>query len=483
MMAALQLHNRVLLEGIEAHGGRVFNCAGDGICAVFASPACAVDAAVEAQRVLKLPVRMGIASGEAERRRNDYFGTVLNRTARVMAAGHGGQILLDGATAALLGSAAVMSLGPRRLRDIARPVEIFQVRAAGLRIEFPPLKTADPTPGNLTPRTDSFVGRREDLTEVRAALEKHRLVTLTGVGGVGKTRLALEVASRLSQESADEVWVIELASVRDPTAVPGAVAAVLEVAPQPDTSPTASIIAALEGRNLLMVLDNCEHVLDAAASLTEAILTRCSDVRVLATSREGLAVAGEQLWRVDPLDTGPDSAASALFFDRAHAIAPDAASSAEDRAAVVEICRRVDGIPLTIELAASRLVAMTVAELRDRLDDPLRLLAGSCRTAERHRTLRRSLQWSYDGLNESEKSLFARCSVLASGFDLAAVLAVSGMHDEFAVLELLDALVRKSLLRVDRSCSATRYSMLRTVREFAEEQLTPRAEAAEAMAG
>ena len=196
MRAALEAHNQVLREAVNANDGEVFNYTGDGMCAVFSSPRSAVDTAIDAQRALELPVRMGIATGEAELRGDDYFGTVLNRTARVMSAGHGGQILLDGATAALITGVDLIALGPRRLRDIARPVDMFQVCAPGLRTEFPPLKTVDPTPGNLRPTTTSFVGREADVAEVQAALKAHRLVTLTGVGGVGKTRLALEVASR-----------------------------------------------------------------------------------------------------------------------------------------------------------------------------------------------------------------------------------------------------------------------------------------------
>ena len=263
---------------------------GDGVCAAFSSPRSAVDAAVAAQRALELPVRMGIATGEAELRGDDYFGAVLNRAARVMAAGHGGQILLDGATAGLLSGVDLIALGPRRLRDIAKPVDVFQVRAAGLRTEFPPLKTVDPTPGNLRPPTTSFIGRETELGELQTALKAHRLVTLTGVGGVGKTRLALEVAARLAHDFPDGVWVIELAAVGDPAAVPEAVAAVLGITQQPGMSLADSVAAALEGRSRLLVFDNCEHVLDAAADMIEAILADSTTVKMLATSREGLRV-------------------------------------------------------------------------------------------------------------------------------------------------------------------------------------------------
>lgn len=474
MRAALQTHDDVLCEAIEAHGGRVFKHTGDGMCAVFTSPKSAVDAAVAAQRRLALPVRMGIATGEAELRGEDYFGAVLNRASRVMSCGHGEQILLDGTTASLLSAVDLLDLGPRRLRDLARPVELFQVQASGLRSEFPPLRTLDATPGNLRPQITSFVGRESELAEVAKALRAHRLVTLTGVGGVGKTRLALEVAGRFVDSFPDGVWLIELAAVADPAAVPEAVAAVLGITQQPGLSVADSVAAAQEGRSRLLVFDNCEHVLDAAAEMIQTILVRAPGVRILATSREGLRVSDEQLWPVPSLDvrTGINSTAATLFVERARGVAPDVSLSGDDEtSAVVEICRRLDGIPLAIELAASRLLSMTVTELRGRLDDRFRLLVGSRRGLERHQTLRHAVQWSHDLLDEAEKALLARCSVFVGGFDLAAACAVARRDDEFATLDLLDALVRKSLVVADRTSGRTRFSMLETIRQFGEEQL------------
>jgi predicted ATPase len=480
MRVALDAHDEVLRQLVEAHGGRLFNHTGDGVCAAFASPRSAVDAAVAAQRALELPVRMGIVTGEAETRGADYSGTVLNRAARVMSSGHGGQILLDGATAGLVTGIDLVELGPRRLRDIANPVELFQVRADGLRSEFPPLKTLDSPPGNLKPPTTSFVGREMAAVELETAVKANRLVTLTGVGGVGKTRLALEVAARLKSTFPDGVWVIELAPVGDPAAVPEATAAVLGITPHPGMSLTESIASVLASRSRLVVFDNCEHVLNAAAALIETIIEHSSTVRILATSREGLGVGDEQLWPVPALDisAGPDSEAATLFNERAQHMAPGIALSAADAAdAVVEICRRLDGIPLAIELAASRMLSMTVAEVRDRLDDRFRLLVGSRRGLERHQTLHHAVQWSYDLLDESEKALLNRCSVFAGGFDLASARAVTAADDEFATLDLLDALVRKSLLVADRSSARTRFSMLETIRQFAEEQLAASGEA------
>src|SRR6476646_7543546 len=358
MRAALTAHDEVLRSSIEEHDGFVFSHTGDGVAAAFASPRSAVDAAIAAQRALELPVRMGIATGEAELRDGDYFGTVLNRAARVMAAGHGGQILMADSTAVLLSGVDLIDLGPRRLGDVPTPVAVFQVRAAGLRTDFPPLRALDTSPGNLRPATTSFIGRESEIGEVEAAVKAHRLVTLTGVGGVGKTRLALEVATRLADEFPDGVWVFELAAVTDPAAVPEAVAAVLGITQQPGKTVSESVATALEGRIRLLVIDNCEHVLDAAAELIEAILDASATVKILATSREGLRLSDEQLWPVPSLDVGAgiDSAAVSLFIERAQAVSPGfSVTHADFATAVVEICGRLDGIPLAIELAASRM--------------------------------------------------------------------------------------------------------------------------------
>ena len=407
MRAALAAHDDALRTAIEAHGGFLFKHTGDGVCAAFASPRSAVDAAVAAQRGLELPVRMGLATGEAELREGDYFGAVLNRAARVMAAGHGGQILLVDSTASLLSGVDLVDLGPRRLRDLPTPVGMFQVRAPGLRTDFPPLRALDTSPGNLRFATSSFIGRESELDEVQAAVKAHRLVTLTGVGGVGKTRLALEVARRLADEFPDGVWVFELAAVTDPAAVPDAVAAVLGITQQAGKSVSESVAAAMEGTIRLLVIDNCEHVREAAADLVEAILAQSVTVKVLATSREGLRLADEQVWLVPSLDVGAgiDSAAVALFVERARGEAAQfSVATPDEAAAVVEICRRLDGIPLAIELAASRMASMTASEVRDRLDQRFRLLVGSRRALERHHTLRHAVAWSFELLDDTEKA-------------------------------------------------------------------------------
>jgi predicted ATPase len=473
MRVALPAHDKVLRTAIEAHDGYLFSHTGDGVVAAFVSPISAVNAAIDAQRELQLPVRMGIATGEAELRDGDYFGTVLNRAARVMAAGHGGQILVADSAAGLLSGVDLVSLGSRRLRDVPNPITVYQLKAPGLRTDFPPLRTLDSNPGNLRAAASSLIGRSAEVAEVEALLHKRRLVTLTGVGGVGKTRLALEVATELVHEFPDGVWVFELAAVTDPAAVPDAVAAVLGITQQPGKSVGASVAAALEGRVRLLLFDNCEHVLDAVADLIADILAQSASVKILTTSREALGIDDERSWRVPSLE---DSAAVELFEDRAQS------SSADEANAVEEICRRLDGIPLAIELAASRMESMTATEVRDRLDDRFKLLVGSRRGLERHQTLRHAVAWSYDLLSDDETALLERCSVFAGGFDLQSAWSIAdfGDSDEYTILDLLDALVRKSLLVADKSSGHTRYSILETIRQFAEDQLVTRGDIAAA---
>jgi predicted ATPase len=474
MQVALAHHDKVLREAIESQGGWLFKHTGDGVCAVFTSARSAVDAAVDAQRRLGLPVRMGVGTGEAESRGEDYFGPALNRAARVMAAGHGGQILVAASTASVLDGIELVDLGEHSLRDLSGVHRLFQVRAEGLRHEFPPLRTLDVTPGNLPVQSSSFIGRMAEVAELVGLVRIHRLVTLTGVGGVGKTRLAVQVAGELVPEFDDGVWLVELAAVGDPGAVPDAVATALGVVQKPGVTVADSIAVALAGRRVLVLLDNCEHVLDAAAALVEAVLGRSSSPKVLATSREGLRVGAEHLWPVPSLAVGDgDGEAVALFVERARAVVPgftlDDPGTAE---AVVEICRRLDGIALAIELAAARTVSMSTVDVRDRLVDRFRLLAGARRGLERHQTLRQAIQWSFDLLDSAERTLLCRCSVFAGGFDTAAAVAVCGGGlDEYAVLDLLDSLVRKSLVTVDRRGGPARYGLLETIRQFAAEEL------------
>ena len=474
MRSALATHDNVLRSAVECSGGCLFKHTGDGVCAAFASARAAVDAAVAAQRLLGLPVRMGIATGEAEQRGDDYFGPALNRAARVMAVGHGGQVLLSVSTAGLVAGLDLLDLGEHRLRDLSGVEHLFQIRAEGLATTFPPLKTVNAVPGNLPMQTTSFVGRTEEIRELTELVRAHRLVTLTGVGGVGKTRLAVQVAAELVPEFPDGIWLVELAPVGDPAAIPDAVATALGVTVQAGMTVTASVAQALAGRQLLIVLDNCEHVIDAAADLVEAILNRSSTTKIIATSREGLRVGAEHLWPVPSLDirAGSTSAAVGLFIERARAVKPGFSLHTEaDATAVTEICTRLDGIPLAIELAAARMVSMSPSDVRDRLGDRFRLLSGARRGLERHQTLRHAVQWSYELLTDDERFVLKHASVFADGFDLAAITHLCEHFDEYTTLDLVDSLVRKSLLTAQQSGDHNRYGLLETIRQFAEDQL------------
>jgi predicted ATPase/class 3 adenylate cyclase len=486
MRPALARHDEIVRSAIETHGGRVVKTTGDGAHAAFTTASDAIDAAVAAQLALGaeewpvpggLRVRMGVHTGPAELREGDYYGTAVNRAARIMSVAHGGQVVMSHAAQELVRDEAVevLDLGEHRLKDLGQAERLFQVVHPELVREFPPLRSLDAFTTNLPTLRTSFVGRVAELAAVRDVLVDARLVTLTGTGGVGKTRLAVQVAAEMITEFPDGVWLVELATVADPDAVPDAVAATVGLVTKAGLSTTASIADSLAGRRSLLVLDNCEHVLDAAAELVEAILDRPGSVKVLATSREGLRLADERLWPVPSLsDRDRNDDSIALFVDRARAVAPDFALDAPDTAeAVDEICRRLDGIPLAIELAAARTIAMSAPEVRDRLDDRFRLLSGSRRGLERHQTLRQAVQWSYDLLDDNERALLTHCAVFAGGFDLAAAVAVGGGDtiDEYQVLDGLEALVRKSLVTVDRSSGTTRYAMLETIRQFAEERL------------
>ncbi len=466
MRVELAAHDEVLRAAIEAQGGWLFKHTGDGVIAAFQSARAAVDAAIGAQRGLGLPVRMGIASGEAELRGDDYFGSTLNTAARVMAAGHGGQVLLAASTASLVSEIDVIDLGVRSLRDLSAPVQLFQVRAEDLRAEFPSLRTVDVVPGNLPVQESSFVGRDDAVDTIIDAVDEHRVVTLIGVGGVGKTRLALQSAAMLAPQFRDGVWLIELASVTDGDGVDAAVAAVFMLQPQPERTWRQVVVDGLSGREVLLVIDNCEHVLDETAALVEA-LAGCATVKVLVTSRESLAVGSEWAWRVPSLQ---GAAAVELFTERADTAASGFRPDDADVVVIGEICDRLDGIALAIELAAARVRSMSPTQIRDRLDERFRLLTGSRRSIERHQTLRHAVQWSYDLLEPVEQAVLQQMSVCIGGFSLESATAITGL-DEYEVLDILDSLVRKSLLHVDRSDSDVRYGMLETIRQFAEEAL------------
>ena len=476
MGVALVRHDQVLRAAIESHDGTAFKHTGDGVAAIFTSARAAIDAAVEAQRELELPVRMGLASGSAEARDGDYFGPVVNCAARVMAAGHGGQILLAESTATLDTVTDHLDLGVHQLRDIAEPIRLFQVTGEGLVTSFPRLRTLTAARGNLPASTSSFVGRHDQLDELVAALEDHRLVTLTGPGGIGKTRLAVEAAHSVVGDYPDGAWLVELAATDDAATVPALVANTFTITAQPGQSTTESILDALTGKRMLIVLDNCEHVVGAVGELATALARSNESVTVLATSREGLGIVGERLWPVRSfdVDAGLQSEGVALFLERARAANPQfrLADGSDDLHAVVAACRDLDGLPLAIELAAARMVSMSPQELLARLDDRFRLLGSTQRRNGSQRTLRDTVAWSYDLLDDDERDLLDRCAVFAGGFELDAVVTIGDERwDEYAVLDLLDSLVRKSLITARSDRTRTRYQLLETIRRFASERL------------
>jgi predicted ATPase len=464
MAEALRAHDAALTAAVAACEGELFKHTGDGICAVFGSAAQALGAAIAAQRVLGLPVRMGLHTGEAQSRNGDYFGPTLNRCARVMDAGHGGQILMTSATRALLDGEDVTDLGEHMLKGLDLPERIFQVGSTA----FPALRTSA-LPSSMPSQRSILVGREELIGEVADRFAQSRLVTLVGVGGVGKTRLAVAAAEAVSSRF-DRVAFVDLASVTDGAEVLPSVARALQLT----TVGTDAIAVAASGIALLLVMDNCEHVLDEAADLIECLLDEVATVSVLATSREGLAVDGERLVAVPGLDSHDlRSPGVDLFLDRARQANPELVLGPDDERTVVELCQRLDGIPLAIELAGARTAVLSVQELADRLDQRFQILTGGRRrrSRDRHRTLRETVDWSFELLDDDERELFIRLGVFAGNFDLAGAIAVSGDLDDLEVLDLIEALVQKSLLTVSTEAGRPRYRYLETIRSYAEEKL------------
>ncbi len=353
-------------------------------------------------------------------------------------------------------------------------MSVYQVVADGLLAEFPVLRSVDYFAGNLPQQLSSLIGRENVVAELAEAVRASRLVTLSGVGGVGKTRLALEVGAEVAGEFPDGVWMVDLASIGDAASIPSAIATVLGITPQGDAPLIDTVAEALAGRQILLLMDNCEHVLTAAASAVATILTRSRSVRIVCTSREALAIDGEVVFNVAPLavDGGVTSDAVTLFVDRARAVRPNFALTVPETAtAVTEICETLDGLPLGIELAAARMAAMSAVEVRDRLADRFRLLRGSTPGPERQLTLRHAVEWSYDLLTDAERELLRLTSVFAGGFDLTSICAVVDGVDDVEVLRHLDSLVRKSLLVADHTTTRTRFGLFETIRQFAEDRL------------
>jgi predicted ATPase len=497
MRSALAVHDEIVRETLESAGGLVFSTGGDGFGAAFSRAREAVAAALAVQRVLadqdwpgdvRLWVRMGLHTGEADERDGDYFGAEVSRAARLMAVAHGGQVVCSQATADLArgglpAGASVRDLGVHRLRDLSEPLRVFQVVGERLPSRFPPLLSMDAFPGNLPLQVSSFIGRDVELGRVAKALHEARVVTLTGVGGVGKTRLALRVAAEELTRFREGAWLVELQAVRDPEAVTGAVAAVFRLTERAGLTTWEALVEFLAFKQLLLVLDNCEHLLEPVAELVEAVERACAGVVVLATSREGLAVEGERVIPVPSLSAPAadaqlagvdDSDAVRLFVDRAGWVDPDFELTDSNAEAVAQVCRRLDGLPLAIELAAARVGTMTPAELARRLDRRFDTLAGGRRRAvQRHQTLRAAIDWSFQLCSEAERRLLARMAVFAGSFGEEAAETVCGGDplSPGAVFEWLAGLVAKSLVVAQRDGSTTRYRLLETLREYGEDRL------------
>jgi predicted ATPase/class 3 adenylate cyclase len=492
-------HHALIRSALAAHAGTELTMTGDGFFAAFSSPRACVAAVLEMQQAIeghawpageRVLVRMGIHTGEAELTAAGPVGLDVHRAARIAAVAHGGQILLSETAAALVqGSlpdgASLLDLGVHRLKDLGRPERVYQLAAEGLRSDFPPLRSlGNPTLlNNLPAELSSFIGREDELKDIKTLVESARLVTLTGAGGSGKTRLGLQVAADLLDGTDDGVWLVELAAVTDPDAVPGAIGAVLGVVGQPGQSALDTLISALAPQRLLIVLDNCEHLVDACASTADVMLRRCPGVRLLATSREPLGIGGEAIYRVPAMSlpaTDDDqsgwaaSDAVALFADRARKQGVDLPADEQTGPLIASICRRLDGMPLAIELAAARLSSVSLADLRDRLDQRFRLLTGGSRVAlARQQTLLATVSWSYSLLDGVEQRLLRRLAVFPESFDLAAAEAVCGFGgiDRLDVVELLSSLVNKSLVVTEPWADGLRYRLLETIRQFASDRL------------
>jgi predicted ATPase/DNA-binding CsgD family transcriptional regulator len=475
-------HDAIAREAIERHGGYVFASGADGVAATFATALEAVVTAVELQgRILAegdrigFGVRVGLHTGEASDGGADYVSREVDRTARLTSMAHAGQVVVSETTELLLRDRMTLrTLGEHRLRDLDRRMTVHQLVSDGLPSEFPALRSVDLRIGNLPEQLTSFIGRDALVIEVADLVRSNRLVTLGGAGGVGKTRLALEVGAGLASEFPDGVWIVELASVGDASSVTAAIATALGILPRGNDDLIDTVADALSSRRALVVIDNCEHVLRAVSAAVAVILARSGSVRVLATSREYLWIPDETLAEVPPLavDGGVASDAVQLFVERACAVRPTfGMQDPQTAAAVNEICQTLDGLPLGIELAAARMAAMSPIEVRDRLGARFRLLRGQCARPERQQTLLRAVGWSYDLLDAEEQKLLRNASVFSGGFDLASISAVLGA-DDVEILGHLDSLVGKSMIVADHSATHTRYRMYETIRQFAEDRLT-----------
>jgi predicted ATPase/class 3 adenylate cyclase len=493
--AILVDQRRIVREAVEQYHGQVVDAHGDSVFVVFPRAKDALASAIAAQRALRahpwpggqdVRIRMGLHTGEPVSTEGGYVGMDVHRAARICAAGFGGQVILSEATRSLIeddlpGGATLVDLGEHRLKDLIHPLRLYQVVAAGLLSQFPPLRSLATLPNNLPVQLTSFVGREREMAEVKRLFGSTRLLTLTGPGGCGKTRLALQVAADVLEDYPDGVWLVELAALSDAALIPQTIATSLGIREQAGRAVVATVADYLQSKDLLLVLDNCEHLVAGCAEVIETLLRSCPTLHLLTTSREPVGVAGEMIWSVPPLtppsvNRGRDlaavreSEAVRLFTERAQGVARKFALTPENAGHVAQICLRLDGFPLAIELAAARVKVLSVEEIAARLDDRFRLLTGGSRTAlPRHQTLRATMDWSHDLLSPAERVLFRRLSVFAGGFTLPvgeAVCAGEGI-DRAEVLDLLTRLVDRSLVAADLRGEAARYRLLETVRQYA----------------
>jgi predicted ATPase/Tfp pilus assembly protein PilF len=496
MSKALAAHDTLARHSVESCRGTVVKMVGDGIYAVFDEALDALAAALGIQLALadstvtsgiSLRVRCGLHAGVVERREGDYFGNAVNRAARIMGVAHGGQVIVsqavfDWVAGRLPAPVALRDLGAVRLKDLARPERVYQVLHPQLRQDFPALRSLEATPNNLPQQITSFVGREHALRDVRELLGTNRLLTLVGVGGLGKTRLSLQLGAEVLDDYADGVWFVEMAPLSDARLVHQAVASVLRVKEEPGRTVQEALLKFVRDRQLLVILDNCEHLIRACAGLANELLQSGPQVKVLASSRESLRVVGETTYALStlsvpapngdlPVEMMTQYEAVNLFSDRARATQPTFRVNSNNAAAVADICHRLDGIPLAVELAAARVRALSVETIAERLTDRFRLLTGGGATSlPRQQTLRACIDWSYDLLTDAERVLLQRLAVFVGGWGLQGAEAVctEGQIDKPSVLELLTRLVEKSL--VEFEAESGRYRLLETVRQYARDR-------------
>jgi predicted ATPase/class 3 adenylate cyclase len=494
-------HHAILREAIECHQGYVFQIIGDAFCVAFHTVKDGLKAALDGQRKLQIEdwaqtpikVRMGLHTGAAENNGSDYRGYLtMARVQRVMSTAYGGQILLSNASAELIRGElpediTLRDMGENRLKGLLNPEHLWQVVVPDLQQHFPPLQTLNSIPNNLPIQLTSFIGREKEIAEIKQALTAHHLVTLTGSGGTGKTRLCLQVAAEVMDMFPDGVWFLALSPITDPALVPTTLASLLGLRESAESRQSISemVCSYFHSRKALLIFDNCEHLIDSCAQLVHLLLRSCTDVYVLASSREALGVEGEMSWQVPSLSS-PDIKhlpateqlsqyeAVRLFIDRARLVQPHFAVTNDNAPAVAQICSRLDGIPLAIELAAARVNVLTVDQIAKRLDDRFRLLTGGARTAlPRQQTLRAMIDWSYNLLSEQEQLLFRRLAVFVGGWTLEAAEAICSGEgiDSYLILNFLSQLVKKSLVHMTEENSVSRYHRLETIRQYAREKL------------